>query len=517
MKHKRMNSNVTGAIKPEDLSRYSLDGSLLHDLDMFTEIFNDDDTLIIRRFQNERDEALKFCVIFIDGMVNNETINENIMQPVIRAATAIHDDETIEKIKDIVIAANDVKMTSDVGKLTDAIVRGDTVFLADGSSRGLIISTKGWQTRSIEEPPSERLIVGPREGFVESLLMNLSLIRRRLATNDLKFKLITMGVRSRTKVCVCYLDSIVNKKILKEVYKRLSTIDTDIILDTEYIREYIRDHPFSPFLSNGSTERPDVVAANIMEGRIAIMVDGSPVALTVPYLFVENFQSNEDYYVAFPLASVNRLLRIAGFWISISIPGIYTALVTYHQEAIPTPLLLSISAARQGVPFPTIVEVILLTIVFEMLRDAGVRMPSNLGQALSIVGALVLGSASVEAKIVSAPIVIIVSVAAITGLMVPKLTGAVVALRPVLLLLSAFLGLYGYMCGFIGILIHLCSMRSFGIPYMVHITALEAHEMKDTAIKAPDWYFKYRPKLITYNRIRKGRGGTQPWSKKQRQ
>lgn len=493
--------------KMKELSRYSLNCSLDQNLEIFRQIFTDDDTLSVRLFKNEYDESLKFCLLFIDGMVNNELINEDIIKPVISADTKEESEDILQFIKDSVIAANDVELTGDVAKLTDAIIRGNTVFMAENVSAGLIISTKELKTRSVEEPTSERVVRGPREGFVEDLMLNLSLIRRKLATPDLKFRLLKLGTQSRTNICICYLDSTVNKKILQEVYKRVGGIDTDGILDTEYIKEYIRDNPLSPFLTAGSTERPDVVAANLLEGRIAILADGTPVVLTVPYVFIENFQSSEDYYMSFWLASISRLLRIAGFWISISVPGVYTAFVTYHQEAIPTPLLLSISAARQGVPFPTIVEVILLSIIFEMIRDAGVRMPSNLGQALSIVGALVLGSAAVEARLVSAPIVIIVSVSAITGFMVPKLISAIVFLRPVLLLLSAFLGLYGYAFGIMGILLHLCSVSSFGVPYMLQITNLSLCEMRDTAIKIPRWYLKYRPKIISLNRVRQGRGG----------
>jgi len=518
MKQKNKNWNIAKKVPmPEYSDRYSLDGSLEHDLNIFGEIFRDDDTLITRQFQNEQDKTLKCCVIFLDGMVKNEIINESIIKPVISAAINADRQQTLRDIMDFVIEANDVEISFEIGKLIDALVRGDTVFLADGCAQGLVINTRNLQTRAIEEPPTERTILGPREGLIESLQTNIALIRRKLATPDLKFKLITLGERSNTKICICYLDSIVNRKILQEVLNRLDGIYTDSILDTEYIRDYIRDYPFSPFLTTSYTERPEVVAANILEGRVAVLADGSPVALTVPYLFIENFQASEDYFITFRLASINRLLRIAGFWISISLPGVYTSLVTYHQEAIPTPLLLSISSARQGVPFPSIIEVIIMMVIFEMLRDAGVRMPSNLGQALSIVGALVLGSASVEAKIVSAPIVIVVSVSAITGLMVPKLTGAVVELRLILLLLSALLGLYGYIFGFMGIMIYLCSMCPFGVPYMLQISSLEAYDMKDTTIKAPAWYLKNRPKLISFNRMRAGRGGRKTWSGKQPQ
>jgi spore germination protein KA len=319
-------------------------------------------------------------------------------------------------------------------------------------------------------------------------------------------KIMIIGVQTHTKVCVCYLEGIVNHKILDEVYKRLKGINIDGILDAGYIKEFIKDSPFSLVKTVGNTERPDIVAAKLLEGRIAIAVDGTPVVLTVPFLFIENFQSNEDYYINFYFSSLNRLLRISAFIIAISVPAVYTALVTFHQEAIPTPLLLSISAARQGVPFPTIVEVFVFLFTFEIMREAGLRMPFYVGQSLNIVGALVLGTASVEARLVSAPIVIVVSVTAIAGLMLTETKITAIILRLVLLLLSAFIGLYGYIFGLMGFLIYLCELRSFGVPYMLPLTTLDPSELKDTAIRAPWWYMKRRPKLITANRVRQANG-----------
>lgn len=490
-----------------DYSRYKLEQSLQNNIAVFRSIFSDDDTFIVREFENQNDTSIKCCIFYIDGMVNAEIINENIIQPVIQNAIAKDSEDILNDLKNHVIAANNVQITADIASLSDAIIRGDSVFVLDGAASGLIINSRGWQTRPIDEPPSERVIQGPKEGFVESIAVNLSLIRRKLGTPDLKIRYKKLGVQSQTKICVCYLDGIVNEKILEEVYRRLDTIDTDSIIDSGYIREFIRDEPFSPFQTIDASERPDVIAADLLSGRVAIIADGSPTVLIMPYTYIKGFQANEDYYINFGLATANRILRMMGFWTSISAPAVYVALVTYHQEAIPTPLLLSISAARQGVPFPTIVEILLLTIVFEMLRDAGVRMPSNLGQTLSIVGALVLGSASVEAKIVSAPIVIVVSVTAITSLMIPKLTPAILPMRIILLLLSSFLGLYGYILGIMGMLIHLSSMYSFGVPYMSEFITLDPAELKDTAIRAPVWHMKTRPRFVTFNRIRVQNGG----------
>lgn len=312
-----------------------------------------------------------------------------------------------------------------------------------------------------------------------------------------------MGEETRTKICVCYMKGIANEKILQELNKRLDDIQIDGILDSGYIQEMVRDSPYTPFKTVGSTERPDVVAAKLLEGRIAIIVDGSPVALTVPFIFIEYFQANDDYYMNYFFSSISRILRILGFVFSISIPAVYVAVVTYHMEIIPTPLLFSISSAREGVPFPTIVETIIMLLIFEILRETGLRTPTFMGQALSTAGALVIGTAAFEAKFVSAPVVIVIAFTGITGLMLPKLKGAIILTRLILLLLSGIIGLYGYVFGLAGLLIHLLELRSFGIPYMYKLMLLDPQQdIKDTIIRAPWWHQKYRPGLIAVQRSR---------------
>jgi len=274
------------------------------------------------------------------------------------------------------------------------------------------------------------------------------------------------------------------------------------------IAELISDSAISPFKSVGSTERPDVVAAKMLEGRIAIIVDGTPVAITAPHIFIEYFQVNEDYYINYYFSSINRVLRILCFILSISLPAVYISLTTFHQEMIPTPLIRSISAARQGVPFPTVVEVMLLLITFEILREAGTRMPTAIGNALSIVGALVLGQSAVEARLVSAPVVIIVAFTAIAGLALQRMSGAIIISRVIFIIFSSIIGLYGYIFGILGLLIHLFSLRSFGVPYMLTLMNLDPQDIKDTVIRSPLIYMKYRPKFIApNNRVRNTTGG----------
>lgn len=282
----------------------------------------------------------------------------------------------------------------------------------------------------------------------------------------------------------------------------MESFSIDGTLDVNYIAEMIRDSPASPIKTIGNTERPDVVAAKLLEGRVALFLDGTPVVLTMPIFFIENFQSDDDYYLNYYFASLGRILRVIAFFLSTSIPAIYIALVSFHQEMLPTPLIISISQARQGVPFPSVVEMFLMLLVFELLRESGSRMPSMMGQALSIVGSLVIGQAAVEAKIVSAPIIIIAAAAGITGLMITRLKGALILLRFFFLFCASFLGLYGYMFAVLALAIHLYNLNSFGIPIMSDATAANFQDNKDTYIRAPWWQMKKRPKFLTSNRTR---------------
>ena len=249
------------------------------------------------------------------------------------------------------------------------------------------------------------------------------MVRRKLKTHELKFKFRVLGSRSHTKACICYLEGLANEAILAELEKRLDKINLDGIMDTNYIIELIKDAPLSPFKTIGNTERPDVVAGKLLEGRIALILDGTPVAITLPYLFNEYFQTNDDYYTNFYFASISRIIRIISFILTTSAPAVFIALTTFHQEIIPSSLLLSISLSRQRVPFPTIIEALVLGLIFESIREAGVRASSNIGASLSIVGALILGQAAVTANFFSAPMLIVVGFTVVSGLMFPKLSG----------------------------------------------------------------------------------------------
>lgn len=508
-KDKEPDGNSDADAGKNDINGKNLSGSLDSNIKAIKDTLGDDDTLMDRYVENQANDKVRGLILFFDGMANQEVINENIIQPFVRNAELKNDRNAIDDIKNRVIVTYNAKKTTEFNKLINALYNGDTIFLLENSPEALILSSKGMEKRSINEPETEKVLRGPRDGFTESLETNLSLIKRKLKTPDLKLKTRILGERSQTKICVCHIKGIANEKILQELNNRLDKIEIDGILDSGYIQELVRDSPYTPFKTIGSTERPDVVAAKLLEGRIAVIVDGSPVALTVPHIFIEYFHANDDYYINFYASSISRILRILAFIFSISIPAVYMSLVTYHQEIIPTPLLFNISSAREGVPFPTFVEAISMLLIFEMLREASQRMPAFMGQALSIVGALVIGTAAVDAKFVSAPMVIVIASTGITGLIIQRLKGAIILIRLVFLLLASVLGLYGYVFGIAGLLIHLFELRSFGVPYMYKLMFLDPREdLKDTLIKVPWWHLKYRPRLLAVDRLRQrtGRG-----------
>lgn len=497
---KNENANETAA-KPV------LVASLEKNVETIRELFKDVDILRLK-YINSCDKSLICCIAYCDGMVDNSIINKSIINPMMLSSVAGKDRDSVYTLMTQVIQIGGMKETDNIDDIVEAISYGDTVLFADGLGQAIILDTKGFQTRPINEPENEKNLSGSREGFTESLLQNLSMIRRRVLTSELKMKSYTIGRRTKTKAYICYMEGVVNKQILSELYRRLDKIDIDGILDTNYITEFISDAPWSPFRTIGYTERPDAVVGKLLEGRIAIFLDGTPTVLTLPYLFIENFQSSEDYYLNFYYTSFSRMVRIVGFFLSVAVPGIYIAAVAFHHEMLPLQLFINIASERQTVPLPAALEVLILLFVFDILRETGVRMPSNIGQTLGIVGALVVGQAAVEAKLVAAPMIIVVALTGITGLLIPKLNSPIVYIRLMLLLLASAFGFYGLILGISCVLIHIINLRSFGVPQLTITGKLRFQEIKDTLIRAPWWKMILRPGFAE-DSVRSKEGGNQ--------
>lgn len=470
-------------------------GILSQDIKYFKEVFKDDENIIFRFFSN-KNSSISCCIIFEDHMVDKEMIDENILAPIMNSDLYEDIENKIEFLMDKVLICGHIKKSFDEQEIISSILYGDTVIFCSGSREVIIVTTKDWKVRNIKESEAESVVRGSREAFNESIDTNVSLIRRKINSSELKFKYKELGKITKTKICICYIDNLVSKQILEDLNSRLDKIKIDGVLESGYIEEKIKDHQYSIFETIGNTERPDVVAAKLLEGRIALICDGTPVVLTIPFIFAEYFQTSEDYNNNFIYGSFNRMLRMSGFVLTNSVPAIYVALVTFHQELIPTQLILSIAAARKGVPFPTIVEAILMIFIFEMLREAGTRLPKNIGQAISIVGALVLGEAAVTAGFVSAPMVIVIAITAISKFSIPKIATADVVLTNIFLLLAGFLGLYGYIFGMIGVSLYLFSMKSFGVEYMLKFGSINKEDLKDLGIRVSWESMKNKSKFI---------------------
>lgn len=491
----------------ENKKQPALTKDLNSNIGLIKDIFKNDDTLIARYVENQENSSLRCCIFYINGMVDDDVLNRDIIKPFLEYTfQPARKSQLADMIAKRITLSGSVEKTSDVNKIIQAVVIGDSVMIADGCSDALVLNTKGWTTRAIEEPQVEMILRGPREGFNESIMANLTMLRRRLRTQDLKMKFRTFGARTQTKGCVCYIEGVANKNALAELEKRLDGFSVDGTLDVNYISEFICDARYSVIQTIGSTERPDVVAGKLLEGRVALFLDGTPVVLTMPHLFIESFQSNEDYYMNYAFATIGRLLRLFGFLISISIPAVYIALTCFHQEMLPTPLIMSIALARQNVPLPTAAEALVMLIMFEALRETGSRIPSSIGQSLSIVGALVIGQAAVDARLVSSPMIVITATAGITGLLIPRIKGGTIIIRVILLLLSSIIGLYGYIFGMMGLFLYLFTVKSFGIPIMTSAFEEGLQDKKDIYVRAPWPFMKKRPRYIAADKTRSSEG-----------
>lgn len=479
-----------------------LSGNLSEDLYLFKDIFKKDAVLRVKEIKPRKGVSFNCILLYMDGMTDSDQLNEAVIRPLLTVNTPYTEPNLADYISNQILFARDVKKKNNVADILAGVLYGEALLLIDGSPYALSIDVKGWRTRGISEPDDERVLQGPREGFDEAALLNLAMLRRKLQTPDLCVEMFRVGRRTATLVYVCYLGTLADGKTVEEVKKRIKSIDIDGILDSNYITEQIRDNKNSLFKTSGSTERPDIVAARLLEGRIAIVVDGTPVVVTVPYLFSENFQSDEDYYLSYLVASRGRVLRYLCFFLSISIPAIFVAISTFHKQLLPTSLAITVAQLRAGVPFSPLTECIIMILVFEILKETGIRMPQSLGHALSIVGGLVVGQAAVEARIISTPMLIVIALSGITGLMIPRLKGVVFYTRLNLVLLSAVFGLYGYIAGLFIMLIHILSLSSFGTDYTVSLRRADFQSLKDSVWRAP-WTVMTKRPIFNKNLIRK--------------
>ncbi|MEW5921636.1 MAG: spore germination protein [Bacillota bacterium] len=460
-------------------------------------------------------KEVNVAVVFFDGMVNKESIDDLLrivnLETFKTVIEGVHKKEIYDTVKKRLITTK-LREADDMENLYEGISLGDTALLFDGTAKGILCETRGWDYRAIMEPEAETTIRGPREGFIENLRVNTSLIRRRIRSPNLWIESINIGSLTKTEVAYAYIKGLAGEELLEEVRSRLEHIDIDGVLESGLIEEFIRDAPYSLFPTTFRTERPDIVSAALLEGRVAILTNGTPFVVIVPGDFLMFLQAPDDYNELFPIGSLIRTLRIFSFLLSIFLPGLYVAILNYHPELLPTTLILTIQATREGVPFPVVAEILIMELAFEILREAGLRLPRAIGPAISIVGALILGEAAIRAGIVSPGVVIIVAFTAIASFSTPTFSMAISArmIRFLIVILGGTFGLLGIQLGFLIMIIHLVSLRSFGYPYMAPYGPFIWSDMKDNIIRNLWWKLVKRPRLLGFREPQRQPSGQGP-------
>ncbi|AOL34466.1 spore germination protein [Geobacillus thermoleovorans] len=497
-----------------DVPQEPMSAELAVNLDIIRQTTGQSSDVVIRRFSLGQERQIKAAIVFVDGLVDEKHVYEFLLTPLLEASfpLSLTEKEWFPWIEQKLAAVGGVKHVVDWEHLFLELFSGETIILLDGVPSAVSASTKGGQYRAIEEPQTQIAIRGPREGFTESLRANTAMIRRRIKNPNLWLETMQIGIVTQTDVAIMYIKGIANDEVIEEVRARLRRIDTDSVLESGYIEQLIEDQTFTTFPTIYHTERPDVVAANLLEGRIAILIQGTPFILIVPALFIQFFQAVEDYYARFDIATALRFLRVLIFFLSLVAPSIYIAAMTFHQEMIPTQLVIAIAAQREAVPFPAFVEALIMEVTFEILREAGIRLPRAVGQAVSIVGALVIGEVAINAGFVSSAMVIVVSLTAIASFATPSFAIAISArlIRFGLMFLAAMFGFYGIIMGLLVMILHLCSLRSFGMPYMSPLAPFISTNVGDTLFRIPTWMYRERPRLINQKNIIRQSGDQKP-------
>jgi len=456
--------------------------------------------VVVREFDIPTEPVTKAAIVFMDGLAGKDAIDFSILQPLMLIAHLDDKEGTLnrlEAVKRRLLPGNQITESNNLRAIIEAVLSGATCLLIEGSDIALSIETRQWEHRSIDRPSAEMVVRGPQEAFNETLRSNLALIRRRLQTPDLITEMIKVGTLSRTGCAILYIEGLTNPQLVDEVRKRINESKSDHMQDTGILEQFIEEKPFVLAPQTLSTERPDRMAAFLAEGHVGILLDGSPFALVVPATFWSLLQSAEDYFLRWPFGAFLRIVRTVALILAIFLPAVYVALTNFHPEMIPTDLLLAIAASREKVPFPTVIEVLIMEISIELIREAGIRIPGVIGSTLGIVGALILGQAAVAASIVSPILVVIVAITALGAFAVPNfnMSFAIRIYRFVYIVLAAALGFYGVAVGVFVQLVTYVNLKSFGIPYMSPV-APHTRSSGDALFRYPLWKSETRPSYL---------------------
>ena len=446
----------------------------------------------------EQNKGINCCLIFVRDLVDKESLGELVLRPLnnVKKGTSINELEHL-------FLSPEKKQIYSVTEVIDEVLLGNAVLICENSNFAFSFGLIKFEKRAITEPPTSAVIKGPREGFVESLPVNVSMMRRRIKSSQLQIENFTVGKYTKTTLAICYVKGIADDNLVKKVKQKVSEIDIDAVLDSSYISKFIGEHKTSIFKQVGNTEKPDILTAKIMEGRVAIFVDGSPIALTVPYLLIEDFQSPSDYYNSSYSSTLARAIRLISVFISILLPAFFVTAELFHLQLIPLSFLLTIVNSIKGIPLSPSFEMFFTLLIFEILNEASVRMPKYVGMVVSIVGGLVLGETAVTAGIISAPTLMIVALSGICLYTVPELEQTFSLIRFIFLIIGGSIGGYGLIIALVGMLIYTVSFESFSTPIFAPFSPLITKDLKDGLYKGFLIEQKNRPYSIkTNNRVR---------------
>ena len=418
-------------------------------------------------------------IVFIDTLSSTQFISDFIIKPMEHMSADI---KNLQDVSDKVLNINDVSKLYELQEIYTKVLAGDVVIIAHNESTMLVCDVKSYNKRGIGIPDTEQVIKGPREGFTDAFVDNVTLIRRRVRNENLKTEVIRAGVKSHTTVVLMYLKGIAPEKLVERIKDAINSIESPFILDTNYIEEKLKSKS-TTFDTIGYTEKPDIASARIMEGRVCVLVDGTPFVITAPHFFMESFQMADDYYLNKYFSNFNRVIRWLSFLMAIFLPGFYLAITTYHFSLIPSLFIFRMAVNRAGVPFPAVVEILMMMFLFQLVKEAGLRMPQAVGSAMSIVAGLILGDAAVGAGIASRITLVIVSISMVSYFLIPKLYTATSTWSIVIVLFSAFLGLPGFYIGSVLLIVHIASLDSCGYNFVFPVGTLRKFKYKDVLFR----------------------------------
>ena len=445
----------------------------------------------ILSFDFTAEGGISFRVLFCDPVTDKELLGTLVVRPLLSYRGGRRAEDVGSKL-----ASPELRAFSDLNELAGEVLAGNPVLLWEGMDKALVVGTKKVFLRAVMEPPTNVAVKGPREGFIEDVKVNTSLVRRRLKTGDLRIRFLKVGRRSSTFVALCYLDGIARENVVRGIEEKLGAIDIDAVPDSSYLADFLSSRPHALIKQVGTTEKPDIFCAKLAEGRVGLLVDGSPIALTLPYLFTEDLQSAEDYFVPSVRATLTRLLRLLALFAAVYLPAFYVAAQLFKLQLFPVKLLLTIAGSIRDIPLSPSLEMLLVLLMLEVLNEASIRMPKYVGMALSVVGALVLGETAVRAGFFSTPAIIIVAMSGIGLYAVPDLIEVTSVVRLFMLLAAGSLGTYGIILATALILLELVTTENFGVPLMAPFSPILPRDLKDSIVKSPLRSLRMRPAVF---------------------